>query len=51
MKTLTIRFEFPDTTNGVEVTHDDIIEIINGCVYDMDSNFANEVTYTIVDRK
>ena len=50
-KSITIRFEFPAERNGIEVTHNEIEEIINGCLFDMESDFSKEVTYTITERK
>lgn len=46
MKTLTIRFEFPDVFN-----HQEIVETINGAVYDMDKELSEDMTYTILERK
>ena len=46
MKTVTIRFEFPD-----QFTHDEIVDSINGSITDMEIDLANKLTYTILDRK
>ena len=45
MKTVTIRFEFPDNYN-----HKEVVETINGTITDMDKELANELTYTILER-
>lgn len=46
MKTVTMRFEFPDTYE-----HDEMVMFINGCLTDMGEELADEITYTIIERK
>lgn len=46
MKTVTIRFEFPN-----HYDHSEIVDVINGSVTDMDKELAEKVTYTILERK
>ena len=46
MKKVIIQFEFPD-----EYSHQDTIDVIMGALYDMDSEFSDKVTYTILDRQ
>lgn len=46
MKTITIRFEFPD-----DYDHNEVVDEINGSISDMNQELANELSYTIVERK
>lgn len=46
MKTLTIKFEFPNVYD-----HDEIVNEINGSINDMNPELATEMSYTILDRK
>jgi hypothetical protein len=46
MKSITMRFEFPDN-----LTHHEVLDIINGCISDMDIDVANVLTYTVLERK
>lgn len=46
MKTITIQFEFPNSYD-----HDEIVDLINGCITDMDLELANQLTYSIMERK
>jgi hypothetical protein len=46
MKTLTIRFEFPN-----EYDHNEVVNEINGSISDMNPDLATEMSYTIVERK
>lgn len=46
MKTVTIRFEFPN-----EYDHDEIVNEINGSLTDMNEELADELSYTILERK
>jgi hypothetical protein len=46
MKTITIRFEFPN-----EYDHDEIVDEINGSLTDMNHDLATELSYTILERK
>lgn len=47
MRTLTIQFEFPDTYD-----HDDIEASLDSLIGDfMDDTLANNLTYTILERK
>ena len=46
MKTVTIRFEFPD-----DYDHNEIVNEINGSLMDMNEELADELSYTILERK
>lgn len=46
MKTVTIRFEFSD-----DYDHDEVVNEINGSITDMNEELANELSYTILERK
>ena len=46
MKTVTIRFEFPNQYN-----HEEIVDTINGSITDMDKELSETMTYTILERK
>jgi hypothetical protein len=46
MKTITIRFEFPN-----DYDHDEIVNEINGSLTDMNHDLATELSYTILERK
>ena len=45
MKTVTIRFEFPDW-----LEHQEVIDVINGSIYDMERELAHSINYTILER-
>ena len=46
MKTVTIRFKFPN-----DYDHSEIVDVINGSITDMDIELAEQLTYTILERK
>lgn len=46
MRTVTIRFEFPE-----KYDHNEIVEEINGSLMDMNKELADEVSYTILERR
>ena len=46
MKSVTIRFEFPNDYN-----HDEIVGEINGSISEMNHDLATELSYTILERK
>jgi hypothetical protein len=46
MKTVTIRYEFPD-----DYDHNEIVSEINGSISDMNGELATELSYTVLERK
>lgn len=46
MKKVTIQFEFPN-----KYDHDEIVNEINGSLTDMNEELAEQITYTILERK
>ena len=46
MKKLVIQFEFPD-----EYDHNEVVDEINGSITDMNQELADELSYTILERK
>lgn len=46
MKTITIQYEFSD-----EYEYNEIVNTINGAITDMDSSFAKELSYKVMNRR
>ena len=46
MKVVTISYEFPDNYD-----HDEFVDIVNGALTDSDYELAEQITYTIKERK
>lgn len=46
MKTVTIRYEFPD-----KYDHDEIVFEINGSLTEANQKLADQLTYTVLERR